>query len=57
MAARMKELLGKLSAWVVGSIPYEPGLVSAALAGHPLDEHKAANNVEPIVQRLERDIR
>jgi len=57
MAARMMDLLGELSVNVVGSLPYEPDLVSAALAGEPLDERKAADNVEALVQRIERNIR
>jgi CO dehydrogenase maturation factor len=53
MADRMMRLLGDLAGRVIGSIPYQPDLVSAALAGRSLEGHPAFQAVEPIVHRLE----
>lgn len=52
-AAQMMDLLGELSARVIGSMPYIPQLAQAALSDRPLDEHLASRHVEPIVARLE----
>ena len=56
MAAGVMDLLGKLRDKVVGSLPYDPRLVKAALSGRAIDEHGAAESVEPIVQRLEKAV-
>lgn len=53
MARQMMDLLGELSGKVIGSIPYNPDLVRAALAGRPLEQHTDRERVERIVQRLE----
>jgi CO dehydrogenase nickel-insertion accessory protein CooC1 len=53
MAAGVMDLLGKLRDRVVGSLPYNPSLAEAALSGRPIDEHGAAEHVEPIMPRLE----
>ena len=52
-AAQMMDLLGELSARVIGSIPYIPQLAQAALSDRPLNEHLASRHAEPIVARLE----
>lgn len=54
MAASVMDLLGGLREKVVGSIPYDPDLVRAALSGRPISEHGVGKNVELIVQRLEK---
>jgi CO dehydrogenase maturation factor len=54
MADQMAGLLGELSKKVIGSIPNDPDLVRASLAGRRLDEHAASEEVDLIVQRLER---
>jgi CO dehydrogenase maturation factor len=56
MAVGVMDLLGKLRDKVVGSLPYDPRLVKAALSGRSIDEHGAAESVEPIVQRLEKAV-
>ena len=56
MAAGVMDLLGKLRDKVVGSLPYDARLVKAALSGRAIDEHGAAEQVEPIVQRLEKAV-
>lgn len=56
MASMMLALLGDLSSKVIGSIPYDPGLVRAGLSGSPVGELKAIENVEPVVQRLEQSV-
>ena len=53
MALQMMDLLGELSGKVIGSIPHDPDLVRAALAGKPLEQHMNAERVERIVRRLE----
>jgi CO dehydrogenase nickel-insertion accessory protein CooC1 len=53
MALQMRDLLGELSGKVIGSIPYDPRLVSAALAGRPLEQHTDAERVLRIVHCLE----
>jgi CO dehydrogenase nickel-insertion accessory protein CooC1 len=54
MAGQMMSLLEKLAEKVIGQLPYDPELVSAALAGRPLDRLAAREQVREIVQRLER---
>jgi CO dehydrogenase maturation factor len=54
MADQMRRLLNDLAERVVGSVPYLPELVSAALAGKALQQEAAFAAVERIVQRLER---
>jgi len=53
MADQMAELLGDLRGKLVGSIPYDPGLVRASLAGVPLYQHAVPTEADFIVQRLE----
>jgi len=57
MVHQMMSLLGELSGKVIGSLPYDPELVSAALAGKPLAQQMAqqmeSERVGRIVQRLE----
>jgi CO dehydrogenase maturation factor len=53
MAEQMMGLLGELAPKVIGSIPYDPDLVSTALAGRPLDRHAGSESVESLVRRLE----
>lgn len=53
MALQMMDLLGELSGKVIGSIPHDPDLVRAALAGKPLEQHMNAERVERIVRCLE----
>ena len=55
-AAEVMDLLGKLRDKVIGSLPYDARLVKAALSGRAIDEHGAAEQVEPIVQRLEKAV-
>lgn len=50
------DLLGELQEKVVGSLPYDPSLVKSALSGRSIDEHGAAERVEPIVQGLEKEV-
>lgn len=54
MAASVMDLLGELREKVVGSLPYDPNLVKTALSGRAIGEYGAAENVESIVQRLEK---
>ena len=53
MVRQMMSLLGELSGKVIGSLPYDPELVSAALAGKPLAQQMESERVGRIVQRLE----
>jgi CO dehydrogenase maturation factor len=53
MVDQMMGLLGQLSGKIVGSIPYYPELVSAALAGYPLEQAMNMDAVGRIVRRLE----
>jgi CO dehydrogenase nickel-insertion accessory protein CooC1 len=53
MADQMMDLLGELRGKVIGSIPYEPALVSAALAGKPLENAMSTERVARTVRRLE----
>jgi CO dehydrogenase maturation factor len=53
MAEQMMGLLEELAAKVIGSIPYDPQLVSTALAGRPLERLVASESVENLVRRLE----
>jgi CO dehydrogenase maturation factor len=53
MAGQMMDLLGELSASVIGTVPHVAGLAQAALSGRPVDALPAAPHIEPIVARLE----
>lgn len=53
MTDQMMDLLGELRGKVIGSIPYEPALVSAALAGKPLKNAMSTERVARTVRRLE----
>jgi CO dehydrogenase maturation factor len=54
MADQMAGLLGDLSSRVIGSLPYDPGLVRASLAGRALNQHAVPEEADFIVQGLER---
>jgi hypothetical protein len=49
----MTDLLGELSARVIGAVPAITGLTQIALSGCPLDAHLASQSIEPIAARLE----
>jgi len=53
MATLMMDLLGDLGDRVIGSLPYDPELIRAGLAGHAIGECKAIENVGRIMERLE----
>jgi CO dehydrogenase maturation factor len=53
MAAQMMELLGELGARVIGAVPHIAGLANAALSGRAPDARLAAQDIEPVVARLE----
>ena len=53
MTAQMMDLLGELSARVIGAVPAITGLTHIALSGCPLDAHLASQSIEPIADRLE----
>jgi len=53
MTDQMMDLLGELRGKVIGSIPYEPALVSAALAGKRLENAMSTERVARTVRRLE----
>ena len=53
MVDQMTRLLGELSRKVIGSLPYNPKLVSAALASRRLEGQLDPEHIERIVQRLE----
>ena len=49
----MMEKLKEKEARVIGSIPYDSGIVRSCLEGIPIGEPKALANVEKIVKKLE----
>ncbi|MEJ2325738.1 MAG: adenylyl-sulfate kinase [Chromatiaceae bacterium] len=54
MADQMVGLLGDLSSKVIGSLPYDPGLVRASLAGRALNPQAVPAEADLLVQSLER---